>query len=152
MLTTINNTGGNSSCYSYDNTRYGASAIIGKTTPIQAYSVSGTSVSTWDVKGVNTSGTFISSDTAMTWDQANIACSTAGGRLPTVEELETLSLSSYKASINTSYTPPSFVADTYWSSTTVPSTPANAYIVDMNNGNVSSNNKTGGGNGVRCIR
>ena len=44
-----------------------------------------------------------------------------------------------------------FVANNYWSSVTVPSTPTNAYNVNMNNGNVNNNNKTNN-NYVRCVK
>lgn len=155
MLSAITNGSTYTSCFSYNSAgdvylRYGASAIIGKSTPIQAYSISGTGVTTWNVKGVNTSGVFVTPDVTMTWDQANTACSTAGGRLPTLEELYTLSQASYTASGNTS-TPPSFVAGYYWSSTTVPSIPANAYDFDLGNNDIGDGNKSGV-DYVRCVR
>ena len=158
MLAAITNGSTYTYCLSYNNSglldvylRYGASAIIGTSTPIQAYSVNPTGVSTWDVQGVNTSGSFVSTDASMNWDAANTACSTAGGRLPTVEELKTLSDAAYAASLNTSHTPPGFVANGYWSSTTIPSTPAKAYYVYMVSGGIGSGNKTSG-DLVRCVR
>jgi hypothetical protein len=159
MLAAITSGSTYTSCLSYNNSglsdvylRYGASAIIGTSTPIQAYSVSGSGISTWDTQGVNTSGSFVGTDINMTWDQANTACSTAGARLPTAEELYTLSQASHTASGNTSFTPPSFGPGGYWSSTTVPSTPANAYIVYVPTGGINSGfNKTGNGL-VRCVR
>jgi hypothetical protein len=158
MLAAITSGSTYTSCLSYNNSglsdvylRYGASAIIGTSTPIQAYSVNPTGISTWDAKGVNSSGAFVDTDVTMTWDQANTACSTAGGRLPTVEELYTLSHASYTASTNTSFTPPSFVAGYYWSSTTVPSTPAIAYYVGMSSGNIGNYFKTSNFY-VRCVR
>jgi len=158
MLAAITNGSTYTYCLSYNNSglldvylRYGASAIIGTSTPIQAYSVNPTGVSTWDVQGVNTSGVFVSTDVVMTWDQANIACSTAGGRLPTMEELYTLSHASYTASTNTSFTPPNFVASYYWSVTIVPNNSANVYKMYMVTGNVVSDVKTGNGY-VHCVR
>ena len=158
MLAAITNGNTVAKCYSNNdaaksdvNLRYGASAVIGISTPIQAYSVSSTNVDTWDVKGVDTSGAFVSSDVTMTWDQATAACSIAGGRLPTLEELKSLSDASYAASGNASYSPPSFVGSFYWSSTIVPSTPANAYAVHTAIGVIGGSVKTSGFY-ARCVR
>lgn len=158
MLSAVTSAGATTSCLSINNSnasdvylRYGASAIIGTSTPIQAYSVNPTGVSTWDVQGVNTSGAFVDTDVMMNWDTANTACATAGGRLPTIEELYTLSYASYIASTNTSFTPPSFRAVAYYSSTTYPVYPTLAYIVFVNQGFISAQGKTGSAF-VRCVR
>ena len=44
-----------------------------------------------------------------------------------------------------------FVANNYWSSTTVPSNSTWAYNVNMTTGNINNNNKTTN-NYVRCVR
>ena len=45
-----------------------------------------------------------------------------------------------------------FVANNYWSSTPVPSSPTTlAYNQNMNNGNLNNNSQTNG-NYVRCVR
>lgn len=160
MLTAITNAGASQNCFTYNNSgysdvylRWGVSAIKGTSTPIQAYSVSGTGVVTWDVQGVNTSGTFVTPDVTMTWAQANTACSTASGRLPTLEELQTLSLASYAAS--TSYTPPGFNtggAGEYWSGTNVPSNPTRAYIVFIAGGSRGTYDKNSSLSHTRCVR
>ncbi|MBK5215662.1 MAG: DUF1566 domain-containing protein, partial [Candidatus Pacebacteria bacterium] len=156
MLAAI--TGSSTSCLSYNNAglsdvylRWGASAIMGTSTPIQASSASQNGVGTWDVQGVNAAGAFVGTDVTMNWDTANAACATAGGRLPTLEELKTLSDATWAASTNTTHTPPSFVASYYWSSTTVPSNPAYAYGVNMATGNFHVSVRAGGIY-VRCVR
>ena len=158
MLTAVTNAGASSSCLSYNNSglsdvyiRWGASGIKGTSTPIQAWSSSPVGAATWDVQGVNSSGVFVSSDTYMNWDTANTACGIAGGRLPTMEELKTLTDATYIASGNSTRTPPGFVADFYWSSTTVPSGSAWAYDVYMSTGDINGDNKTNG-ICVRCVR
>lgn len=159
MLTAITSAGGTTSCLSYNNAglsdvylRWGASGIAGTSTPIKAWSSSGAGAVTWDAQGVNSSGTFVGTDVYMAWDIANTACAKAGGRLPTMEELKTLSDASYIASGNTSHTPPGFVAGGYRSSTTVPSNSAWAYDVLMYDvGSVGGYSKANPGY-VRCVR
>ena len=158
MLDAITDSGASSSCLSYNNSglsdvyiRWGASGIKGTSTPIQAWSSSPVGAATWDVQGVNSSGVFVSSDTYMNWDTANTACGIAGGRLPTTEELKTLSDATYTASGNTTRTPPGFVASFYWSSTTVPFNSAWAYGVNMTTGVLSYDNKPSNYY-VRCVR
>jgi len=148
MLTAITSAGGTTSCFSNNNAglldvylRWGASGIVGTSTPIKAWSSSGAGAVAWDVQGVNSSGV-LGTNVAMAWDTANTACATSGGRLPTMEELKTLSDATYVASVNTSRTPPGFAASGYWSSTTVPSNSANAYLVYMTTGIVYSIPKT----------
>ncbi|HBB49769.1 TPA: hypothetical protein DEQ22_02895 [Candidatus Nomurabacteria bacterium] len=158
MLTAVTSAGASSACYSYNNAglsdvyqRWGASGIKGTSTPIQAWSSSPTGAATWDVQGVNFSGVFVGADVTMNWDTANTACGIAGGRLPTTEELKTLSDATYTASGNTTRTPPGFVASFYWSSTTVPFNSAWAYGVNMTTGVLSYDNKPSNYY-VRCVR
>ncbi|HBB49265.1 TPA: hypothetical protein DEQ22_03070 [Candidatus Nomurabacteria bacterium] len=158
MLDAITDSGASSSCLSYNNSglsdvyiRWGASGIKGTSTPIQAWSSSPVGAATWDVQGVNSSGVFVSSDTYMNWDTANTACGIAGGRLPTMEELKTLTDATYIASGNATRTPPGFVADYYWSSTAVPSNSTWAYSVDMTSGNIGDGYKATDSY-VRCVR
>jgi prepilin-type N-terminal cleavage/methylation domain-containing protein len=130
--------------------RYGASAIdYNATPPVKAWSVSQAGQVTWDAKGVNSSGVFVGTDVTMTWDQANTACALSGGRLPTAEEAYTLSQATFLAS--GSYTPPGFVASRYWSSTTVPSNSAWAYVEDMTDGGIPVTGKSSTFY-VRCVR
>lgn len=139
MLTAINNTGGHSACYSYNNStlsdvnlRWGASAK--NSDGSKNYSVDPTGVVVFDT--TNTGA-------LLTWDAANTACGSAGERLPTLEQLAAL-YNAYGA------TPTGFSAANYWSGTTVPSNSANAYLYYMNTGSVTSYVKTDG-NYVRCV-
>ena len=140
------------------NTRWGATGIIySATAPVQAWSATSAGVVTWDAKGVNTDGTFVTGNdiSTMNWDQANAACTTSGGRLPTLEELKTLSDAYYAGSNNTSYTPPGFNSGAnYWSSTTVPSNSAAAYYVYLTTGAISTLSKTSPTwpANTRCVR
>lgn len=159
MLAAITSAGASSACYSYNNSslsdayiRWGASGIKGTSTPIQAWSSSPTGAATWDVQGVNSSGVFVGTDVTMNWDTANAACATSGGRLPTMEELAALTFASYKASGNTSYTPPGFVADYYWPSTTFPSDSTKPYCVNMASAYTSILCTKNNLRYVRCLR
>jgi len=128
--------------------RWAASSIIyDSTLPIKAWSSSPGGIVTWDAKGVNSSGVPVENDVAMTWDNAVTACATAGGRLPTIEELKTLINATYVASGNTSHTPPGFKTFYYWSSTQSPPSNNNstyAYTVSLtmsSGGNVGTTSK-----------
>ncbi len=153
MLTAINGEGAKSFCYSYNNSglsdvnlRWGVTALMNQSTTaanFQAYSVDSSGVVTWDTAD-QTPGT------AQTWANANSLCAAAGGHLPTLEQLYSLSQDAYTLSGNTSYTPAGFIATGYWSSVTVPSNSANAYYVGMGNGGVYGYNKAGN-NYVRCV-
>jgi prepilin-type N-terminal cleavage/methylation domain-containing protein len=143
------------SCLSYNDgfLRWGASAITyAVTPPIKAWSVSQAGQVAWDAKGVDLSGTFVlDTDTYMNWNNANAACTTAGGRLPTLEELYTLAQATRIASGNATTTPPGFVASLYWPSTVVPSNNTLGYKVDMSTGFIGSFPKSDNGY-VRCVR
>lgn len=158
ILSTISNTGWFTTCLSYNNAglsdvylRWGASALRNAATPLIASSVSQNGVGVWDTKGVNSSGVFIATDTTMTWTTAMAACALSGARLPTLEELKTLSDSIWSLSLNTTHIVPGFAAGDYWSGTSVPSTTSTVYIVSMTTGGISTNLKTVF-NSVRCIR
>ena len=130
--------------------RWGASALKGKSAPIQAWSSSNTGVVTWDEKGVNSSGVFVSPDTIMKWDDAIIACALAGGRLPTLEELKTLSDAMFVAS--GSNVPPGFVTGSnYYSSNILPNSPTAAWVVNTGGGAIYSVTKTNPYY-VHCVR
>ena len=131
MLTAITNVGGIATCNSQNNPgysdvdlRWGASARNSNGT--KNWSVNETGVVVWD--SVNTGGT-------QTWDAANTACASAGGRLPSIEQLKTL----YDAY---GTTPTGFTAYDYWSSTTIPSDNTRAYGFYMEDGTVAVNLKT----------
>jgi hypothetical protein len=100
---------------------------------------------------VNASGQFAATDVAMTWDAANTACAAAGARLPTIEELYTLSVATHTAS-GTTYTPPGFVAAAYWSSTTVPSVSGQAYYVPLSSAGIYGTVKSNSTVYVHCVR
>ena len=149
--------GTTTSCYSYNNAglsdvylRWGASAIVYSASPLRAWSSSQAGPTTWDTRGVNASGQFVASDTSMTWDAANAACTLAGARLPTLEEMYTLSHATYAASGGMTYMPPSF-AGNYWSGTTVPSNGAQAYAFNLTTG-YSVNLDKSNTYYVRCVR
>jgi prepilin-type N-terminal cleavage/methylation domain-containing protein len=147
-------------CLSYNNSslsdvfrRWGISSIIYDITNLKAYSADDQGVVTWDIKGVTSTGTFvIGNDTTMNWATAINACATSGGRLPTMEELKTLSDAYYVASGTTaSHKPIGFTAAGYWSSTPVPSDVLQAYVVSMNSGVIYPNPKVNGLY-VHCVR
>lgn len=133
MITSIENAGGTAKCYSYDNTRWGVS-VKSNSDNTKNWSVDSSSVVTWDTADKPVSD----------WATANTNCAATGGRLPSIEELKALSLSYSSA------TPPSFVANFYWSGTTHSTSPAYAYYLNMNIGNVSYNIKTNSLY-VRCV-
>ena len=150
--------GTTTSCYSYSNAglqdvylRWGASAIMYGASQLRAWSSSQAGPATWDTQGVTASGAFTGANVRITWDTAMAACNLAGGRLPTLEELYTLSHATYTASGSTTYTPPGFVADWYWSSTVVPSDSTQAYIAGVSSGNILNITKSNLYY-VRCVR
>lgn len=158
MLTGITDNGVTPSCLSYNNPgfsdvylRWGASGLKNLSTPLQAWSANPTGAVTWDIQGVNSSGVFVSPDTNMTWDAANTACTTAGGRLPTIEELKTLVNATYTASGNTTYTIPGFVNNHYWSQTVTPSNSTYGYTVYLPTGGINIQSKPNLYY-VRCVR
>ncbi|MFA5751081.1 MAG: DUF1566 domain-containing protein, partial [Candidatus Paceibacterota bacterium] len=138
--------------------RWGATALIYKTVaPVEAYSSSPSGVVKWDEQDLTSANP--PGGNTKTWADANTACTNNGGRLPTLEELKTLADAECIARGNSSATcnaalqrnPPGFVALSYWSSVTVPSSSANAYGVSMSNGGVYSTPKSSGLY-VRCVR
>ena len=140
--------------YTGDNyLRFGATALIYDTTTLKAWSVDENGVVKWDLKGVNSSGvTLTGNDISMAWATANTACATNGGKLPSVEQARTLSHSWYQGSGNTTYAPLGFIANYYWASTTVPSSPSSfSYLQYMLNGALSSGDPSVG-YFVRCVR
>ena len=132
--------------------RWGVTALLsGTNTPFEAYSASETGVVKWDTQGVNTTGTFVTTDVTMNWSNANNACMLSGGRLPIVEELRTLHDAHYLASESTTHNPPGFNNGIYWSSITNPSDSTKAYGVGFTLGGVTSVSKSSGYY-VRCVR
>jgi type IV pilus assembly protein PilA len=154
-------------CFSFDGTpygvpytgdiyqRFGATALMYDSGELKAWSVDERGVVKWDLKGVTSAGVEVATnDTTMNWTTANNACATFGGRLPSIEQLRTLSHAWYTTS--TSYTPTptsgSFIASFYWSSTPVPSSPGSlSYVQSMTNGSLSSYTQASGLY-VRCVR
>ncbi len=148
MLTSLGTEGATAKCYSYTNgttdinTRWGVSAKLNQTA-FGAYSADSMGVVTWDTQGVNASGAFVTPDVNMNWAAATAACALAGGRLPSIEELQAL-WSAY-GGVPTGFTSSNSL---YWSATLVP---PNGVQVYETNGGIMSTAKTNGGY-VRCVR
>ena len=74
------------------------------------------------------------------WSTAKTACTTNGGRLPSIEQLRTLSHAWYSKANTDGDTDPwaplGFVASNYWSSTPVPSSPTTFVYVQSSNGHL----------------
>ena len=77
------------------------------------------------------------------------ACATVGGRLPTMEELKSLSNAMFE--LSATRTPPGFASTRYWSSTVVPSSGTSHYSVDTSNGAINGYPVTSN-LAVRCVR
>ena len=149
---------GTSDVYLGDNNfRFGATALIYDSGELKAWSVDENGVVKWDTRSVTSAGATLPGDDVvgsnnMNWSTAKTACTTNGGRLPSIEQLRTLSHSWYQGSGNTTYTPLGFVADGYWSSTPVPSSPTTlAYRQGTSSGNLLYYSQTLGYY-VRCVR
>lgn len=151
-------------CFSYSNLglqddylRFGATALIYDTGEVKAWSVDENGVVKWDIKGVNTSGvTLTGGDLRMDWITAKTACAKNGGRLPSIEQLRTLSYAWYSKAQTDGDTDPwapfGFIADYYWSSAPVPSSSSSlAYYQRMSNG-ILSNYDQVYEIYVRCVR
>ena len=141
-----------------DYLRFAATALIYDANELKAWSVDENGVVKWDTHGVNIDGTNSSTDIAMAWEDINKvrvasdACVKNGGRLPSIEQLRTLSHAWYQGSDNTTV-PYGFIADKYyWSSTPVPSLPiTQSYAHHISIGNVYNIPQTGTFY-VRCVR
>jgi hypothetical protein len=147
-------------CYSRNNLpqedvylRFGSTAIIYDISNFKAWSVDQNGVVTWDQRGVNSSGNYVTPDvySGMSWSVSSSACAKAGGRLPSIEQLFTLASAYYTASGNTSYNVPSFVVDYYWSSTITPSDASRAYMLTFSYGGINSDSVASGWY-ARCVR
>jgi prepilin-type N-terminal cleavage/methylation domain-containing protein len=148
-------------CFSYTTSgdvykRYGATAIIYDTTELKAWSVDERGVAKWDLKGVNSSGAFVTGlDVTMNWSTAINACATSGGHLPSIEQLRTLSYAWYSTPAGSYFpnqTSGGFRTNSYWSSTPVPSSPESiSYYQNMNLGSLGTGSHGLSGY-VRCIR
>ena len=113
----INTGGGTAAFYTYDNTHYAVSVRL-NSNPSKNWSVSDqANTITWDTAADISSGT-------LNWSNANIACSNAGGRLPTIEELKALCDAGGMKSAGgfKNYSP-------YWSGTENASAPVDAWYV-----------------------
>ena len=135
FITVINNNGGTAKYYSYDGTRWGVSAKLNSDTT-KRYSVDSQGIVTWDSTDV-TGG-------SKTWEAANTACASIGGRLPSLEELKSF-WNMYGAM------PPGFSDGNYWSSSILVSSLSNAYGVNSYTGNIFNSDK-GETDYVRCVR
>jgi len=162
-------------CFSFDGTpygspytgdiyqRFGATALIYDAGELKAWSVDENGVVKWDTHGVEIDGTNRTTDRTMAWKDSTSgvyvaadACAKNGGRLPSIEQLRTLSHAwNLKASTDGDadpWAPVGFVAIYYWSSTPVPSSPTTlAYYQFMGSGNLG-NYSQGSGLYVRCVR
>ncbi len=139
-----------------DYNRFAATALIYDTGELKAWSVDENGVVKWDTQGVNSTGAFVTPDITASWTNAQNRCALSGGRLPSIEQLRTLSHAWYSKA-NTDgdvdpWAPLGFVASIYWSSTPVPSSPTTlAYGQIMAYGSLTSYSQTLGYY-VRCVR
>jgi prepilin-type N-terminal cleavage/methylation domain-containing protein len=145
MAESLTNQGVTVKCHSIDTVeRFGATAIIYDTNVFKAWSTDQNGVVTWDQKGVNSTGAYVDTYTYsdMTFAVSNSACAKAGGRLPSIEQLYTLGraygAASFIATGTATYKPTStgFVADRYWSSSSVTNDLSQAYYVYFLSGNL----------------
>jgi len=156
--------GGSGSVYAGDESlRFGATALIYDAGELKAWSVDENGVVKWDTHGVEIDGTNRTTDRTMAWKDSTSgvyvaadACAKNGGKLPSIEQARTLSHAwNSKASSDGDadpWAPIGFVADVYWSSTPVPSSPLSlAYFQYMNYGNLNYYSQ-GIGLYVRCVR
>lgn len=143
--------------------RFGVTALIYDTGELKAWSIDERGMVKWDLLGVSSAGVSGSPDVTMSWATANSACAKNGGRLPSIEQLRTLSHAWYSASLAStgtgSYNPTpisgTFVTPVnyYWSLTPIPSSPTNySYSQYMSDGNLNYGTQTYGGFYVRCVR
>ncbi len=165
MAESLTNQGVTVKCYSRNSSsqndvylRFGATAIIYNTNSFKAWSTDQNGVATWDQKGVDSTGAYVDADitSGMTLAISNSACAKAGGRLPSLEQLFTLSRAYYTASGNTSYKPTSvgFKASYYWSSvlSPLPSDNSQAYYVNFGADTSIGTSPVTNGGYVRCVR
>jgi prepilin-type N-terminal cleavage/methylation domain-containing protein len=136
-----------------DYNRFAATALIYDAGELKAWSVDENGIVKWDTHGVDEDGLTIPDDTILDYSTAKTACATNGGRLPSIEQLKTLSYAWYQGSENIAYLPFGFQEFIYyWSSTPYPDRPAVlTYGLDMSFSflNVGEN---AFGALVRCIR
>lgn len=118
--------------------RFGATALIYDANELKAWSVDENGVVKWDLRGVDSSGVFVASDVRASWINAKNYCSLSGGRLPSIEQSRALSHSWYSKAYSEDaepWSPVGFVADRYWSSTPVSSSPSTlSYFMGMKTG------------------
>lgn len=148
-------------CYSFNMpsykdvyTRFGATALIYDAGELKAWSVDENGVVKWDTKGVNHLNQYVTPDVYMfmTKTVATNACAAVGGRLPSVEQITTLSHAWREASGNTTYLPFGFQAGYfYWSSSFVPSDPSKTYGQSMNGSLMSTYSDSANG-WTRCVK
>ncbi|MFA6158079.1 MAG: prepilin-type N-terminal cleavage/methylation domain-containing protein [Candidatus Paceibacterota bacterium] len=146
MLQAIDTAGGTTGYYSRDGTRWAVSAKLDSNTQ-KNWSADGSSVVSWDTQDVNVSGAFVSSGVKMNWVTAVSACALSRGRLPTIEQLESLFLA------HNSQVPTAFLPSSYWSNTSGLGNNT-AYYINLNNNVILSSNKTSSlfKYYVRCVR
>ena len=151
-------------CFSYNGPsfsdvylRFGATALVYDNNELKAWSVDENGVVKWDTRSVTSSGislpgSDILGSNTMNQATAKTACATNGGRLPSFEQLRSLSYAWHQGSSSVTFTPVGFVADKYWSSTPMEYyNPRIFYIVEMNSGNSNGYYDTTGFY-VRCVR
>jgi len=134
IINAINNSGGVAKCVS-NNTSWAISAKLSSDTSLN-YSASPDGVGTWDVADASVS--------SMNWSTANLTCSGLGGRVPSIEEINSLYLAQGS-------THPGFQNWLYMSNTGYPGWPDSVYCFDMRNGTLGRIYKTSSVY-VRCIK
>ncbi|NCU28656.1 MAG: prepilin-type N-terminal cleavage/methylation domain-containing protein [Candidatus Moranbacteria bacterium] len=152
-------------CFSYYsvasndiNIRFGSTALIYNATELKAWSVDENGVVRWDTRSVTSAGVSLPGDDVgnnnnMSWVTARSACAINGGRLPSIEQIRTLSYAWYQGSVNTSYAPSGFLSAAYWTSTFVPTSLfTRAYYLGFNDGNIGSGDYQNINLYTRCVR
>ena len=137
-----------------DYLRFGATALIYNTGELKAWSVDENGVVKWDLADLTLANP--PGGNTKSWSDAKTACTNNGGRLPSIEQARTLSHAWYSKANTDGDTDPwaplGFVADYYWSSTPVPSSPTTlAYLQNMGYGYLSYASQSFG-YFVRCVR
>jgi len=122
-------------CHSVSSTgdnhqRFGATAIIYDTGVLKAWSVDENGVVKWDTYDLNFSN--LPGNTYKTWIEAVTACVNNGGRLPSIEQLRSLSWAWHQGSGNTTWVPVGVTPSVFWSSTASPFEPlVKSYYIHM---------------------
>ncbi len=136
-----------------DYQRFGATALIYDTGELKAWSVDENGIVKWDTQGVTSLGDTVTPDSTMSWNTANTACATNGGRLPSFEQIRTLFHAWYQGSGSTVYYPTGFSNGYfYWTNNTSIKNSSLAYLINTVSGRIDYAYKASDLYKVRCVR